>query len=124
MTTLERVPLPTQEAQDIMEHVNGGHVPELLLCARAFTPVSQPTHTQVSAVFLDGMQLEITAGSGSSSHFVPYSVTAPAHEAIRATVQAAYAKLGEKPNVPVSRWPVLENRPLTAHFRRDRKSVV
>lgn len=118
MTTLPRTPIDSGDAQEIMEHVNEGHVPELLLCARAFTPVSQPSHAQISAVYAEGVQLEVTDATGNTSHFVAYRVDAHPHAALQATVVAAQQKLGVKSEARVAHWKVLENRILTPHFRR------
>lgn len=118
MTTMTRTPIDRHEAQEIIEHVNEGHVPELILCARAFTSISVPTHTQMTDVFTDGFQLDVTDADGTTSHFVPYSVPESPHVAIRATVDAAMKKLGIKPEARVAHWRVLENRVLTPHFRR------
>ena len=118
MTTLARTPIDHDDAQEIIEHVNEGHVPELLLCARAFTPISAPAHARMTDVFTDGFQLDVTDADGATSHFVPYSVPESPHVAIRATVDAALKKLGIKPEARVAHWRVLDNRVLTQHFRR------
>ncbi|WP_022802891.1 siderophore-interacting protein [Deinococcus ficus] len=113
-----RPPLLTEEAQDIMEHVNAGHVQELLHCVRAFTPVQGATHAQLTALFTDGMQLDVTTPAGTNRHFVPFAAPAPAHEAVRATVAAAMQKLGVKPDGRVAHWPVVHTRTLSTHFQR------
>lgn len=115
MTRLQRVPILTEEAQDIIDHVNEGHIPELLLCVRAFTPIAAPTHAQVTSLFEEGFQLDVTDASGVTSQFVGYPA---AEQNIRATVGAAREKLGIKPDTRVAHWTVVENRPLSRHFRR------
>ncbi|WP_221090154.1 siderophore-interacting protein [Deinococcus aquaedulcis] len=120
MTTLTPTrPLPmTDEMQDLILHVNEGHVPELLHCVRAFTPVQDATQAQITALFEDGMELAVTAPAGVSRRFVPFAVPGPVHEAIRGTVGAAMKKLGLNPEGRVAAWQVTDNRPLTAHMRR------
>ncbi|MBZ9753052.1 SIP domain-containing protein [Deinococcus sp. HMF7604] len=118
MTTAARQPIVNDDMHDIITHVNEGHVPELLHCVKAYTPVQDATHVQMTAVYEDGMELEVTAPAGLSRHFVAYAVPGPAHEAIRGTVSEAMKKLGVKPDSRVAHWRLTENRALTAHFRR------
>ena len=47
MTTIAagtQQPILNEETQDIIAHVNEGHVPELLHCVKAYTPVGDATH--------------------------------------------------------------------------------
>lgn len=117
-TALAREPIQTEDAAHIIQHVNEDHVAELLLCVRAFTDVQHPTDVQLTSLYPDGAQGDVTSEAGQRSVFIPYSVQGPAHEAIRATVAAAMKKLGLKPEQRVAQWQITETRALTPHFRR------
>lgn len=119
MTTAQvHEPVQNGELAYTIQHVNQDHVAEMLLCIRAFTTVEEPTDTQITALYADGMQVSVTSAAGQSSVFIPYSVNGPAHEAIRATVMTATKQLGISPQQRSAVWQVTANRVLTPHFRR------
>lgn len=88
-------PLPAEDQARIAEHVNEDHLPELLLCARAFTPHARPRAAEVQAVYAEGFDLRVQDAAGDwHTEFVPYPETAGAHLGIRAAVRAAQERLG------------------------------
>ena len=111
-------PIQTEEATYIIQHVNEDHQPELLFCVRAFTTVQEAIGAQITALFVHGMQISVISVADHNSVFVPYTVNAPAYEAIRTTVMAAMKKLRIFPEQRVAQWNVTENRTLTPHFQR------
>lgn len=101
MTTMQQSPdsrpIPMSEVIDMIEHVNEDHQKELLLCAQAFASVQSAKSAQIQRVFPEG--LEVQVDNQSQLVFVPFVIAGTPHEALRATVQAAMTKLGQK-NVP------------------------
>lgn len=90
-----RTPLPAEDQARIAEHVNEDHLPEMLLCARAFTPHAQPRAAEVQAIYTEGFDLRVQDAAGNwHTEFVPYPEAAGAHLGIRAAVQAAQERLG------------------------------
>lgn len=90
-----RTPLPAEDQARIAEHVNEDHLPEMLLCARAFTPHAQPRAAEVQAVYAEGFDLRVQDAAGDwHTEFVPYPETAGAQPGIRAAVQVAQERLG------------------------------
>lgn len=120
MTILERRPLQTEEALGIMEHVNDDHQPELLLCARAFTPFDEPADARVTALYVDGIDLEVLVHGELQTAFIAYADAGLSDGNIRQLVGAARQKLG----LPApgqgrrAEWTVTQNEPYAGCFQR------
>lgn len=118
MTAAPRVPLTTEDAARTVAHVNEDHLSELLLAVRAFTGCAAPQDARITALYPDGLDVEVQSAGGQTQHFIAFTLDAPPHEAIRATVMEGMRRLGELPRVRSLVWEVLEVRFHTPHIRR------
>lgn len=135
MTQTNRKPLLHEEAIFTMQHVNEEHIPELLHCVQAFGRRPQGEelrHAEITQLFDDGVQVEITHQHGKSTLFIPFSTGSTAntsplhpddlhdnlHRALRQTVIDAQKKLGISTTTRLAHWTVSARRELTANFHR------
>lgn len=120
MTVLERQPIQTEEALGIIEHVNDDHQPELLLCARAFTPFDEPEGVRLTALYPDGIDLEVLLHGELHHAFISYEAAGAQASDVRALVGAARQKLG----LPApgqgrkAEWTVTANQRYAGCFQR------
>lgn len=120
MTTMQQPhdsrPFPMSEVIDMIEHVNEDHQKELLLCLKAFLNVHNATHANILQIFPEGF--EVKTDIQSQSLFIPFINQEGPHEALRATVQAAIAKVGVSNKPKQHEFAVIDVQFPSANFCR------
>ncbi|MFC6619171.1 siderophore-interacting protein [Deinococcus radiophilus] len=116
--TATRTPLTGEDITDIIEHVNEGHITELLYAVRAFSEIAAPGHAQITNLYADGAALDVVTDAGTTQVFVPFAVQAPPHEALQATVAEAMCRLGLKPEGRVAHWRLQSAQDVSPNMRR------
>lgn len=120
MLVVERQPIQTEEALGIIEHVNDDHQPELLLCARAFTPFDEPADARLMALYADGIGLQILQHGKPIPAFISYADAGLTEPDIRALVGAARQKLGlpAQGQGRKAQWTVTESERYAGCYQR------